>query len=191
MDRLTLIIVIVFSALLVSCDRHSMHNSANEPISISIHLTSQSLKLPKGLSSSLSVIALYKDLSTRDVTDDVQFKMSRNDLLSFSDKNKVMGLNSGFVNIIASLPSSSGTFLTSSLMLEVTDAVVLAIQVTSTSNMLSVGLTENFIATAQMSDGSTRDITNDPAVSWQTSNSAIATISSGQGSKEDANKSLM
>ncbi len=182
MDRLTLIIVIVFSALLVSCDRHSMHNSANEPISISIHLTSQSLKLPKGLSSSLSVIALYKDLSTRDVTDDVQFKMSRNDLLSFSDKNKVMGLNSGFVNIIASLPSSSGTFLTSSLMLEVTDAVVLAIQVTSTSNMLSVGLTENFIATAQMSDGSTRDITNDPAVSWQTSNSAIATISSGQGS---------
>ncbi|RGP90185.1 hypothetical protein BC354_19610 [Vibrio cholerae] len=102
-----------------------------------------------------------------------------------------MGLNSGFVNIIASLPSSSGTFLTSSLMLEVTDAVVLAIQVTSTSNMLSVGLTENFIATAQMSDGSTRDITNDPAVSWQTSNSAIATISSGQGSKEDANKSLM
>ncbi|MBF4436730.1 hypothetical protein ERJ77_19970, partial [Vibrio anguillarum] len=67
-------------------------------------------------------------------------------------------------------------------MLEVTDAVVLAIQVTSTSNMLSVGLTENFIATALMSDGSTRDITNDPAVSWQTSNSTIATISSGQGS---------
>ncbi|MBF4260249.1 Ig domain-containing protein, partial [Vibrio anguillarum] len=43
-----------------------------------------------------------------------------------------------------------------------------------------MGITQQFIATALMSDGSTRDITNDPSVSWSSSNNTFATISTNQ-----------
>ncbi|MBF4438319.1 hypothetical protein ERJ77_28300, partial [Vibrio anguillarum] len=77
--------------------------------------------------------------------------------------------------------SASGFGFTRTASLNVKSAFLVGLQVTPTSNAVAVGLTQSFTATAQMSDGSTYDVTSNPAVSWSSSDNAMATISSSQG----------
>ncbi|MBF4280273.1 ATP-dependent DNA ligase, partial [Vibrio anguillarum] len=47
---------------------------------------------------------------------------------------------------------------------------------------VGVKLTQSFTATLLMSDRSTRNVTDNPALSWSSSNNTVATISSSQSS---------
>ncbi|MBF4371134.1 hypothetical protein EAY04_24410, partial [Vibrio anguillarum] len=87
------------------------------------------------------------------------------------------GVSAGTITITA-----SGLGMTGSASLEITTAVPVGLQVTPASSMTAVGLTQRFIAKAQMSDGSTYDVTNNPALSWISSDTDVATISSSQNS---------
>ncbi|EHH1079259.1 hypothetical protein J7I01_004999, partial [Vibrio parahaemolyticus] len=69
--------------------------------------------------------------------------------------------------------------------LTVTNAVVSSLVVTPTTDTTPIGLTKSFTATAYLSDGiSAIDVTTDPAVSWSSSDTAIATVDNGANKGE-------
>ncbi|TLE09182.1 Ig-like domain-containing protein [Vibrio cholerae] len=167
MGRLTLIIVIVFSAFLVG-----------------LQVTPTSNAVAVGLTQSFTATAQMSDGSTYDVTNNpaVSWSSSDNAMATISSNQGsgngiATGVSVGWVNITA-----SGFGFTQSASLNVTSAVPVGLQVSPASSAVAVGLTQSFIATAQMSDSSTRDVTNEPSISWSSSNTAVATISSSQSS---------
>ncbi|HDX8593572.1 TPA: Ig-like domain-containing protein, partial [Aeromonas dhakensis] len=58
-----------------------------------------------------------------------------------------------------------------------TNAVVTALQLTPATASVAVGLEQQYTATALLSDGSSLDVTNHAALSWSSSDVAVATIS--------------
>ena len=58
---------------------------------------------------------------------------------------------------------------------------IVGLQVTPAKASIPVGLHQQYEATAIMSDGSTEDVTTHPALSWSSSDTAIATIDIATG----------
>ncbi|ELB2105635.1 Ig-like domain-containing protein, partial [Vibrio parahaemolyticus] len=94
----------------------------------------------------------------------------------------VKGLVAGTVTITAEGVNNDGSTVSDTATVTVTDAVVTALQVTPTNETTPVGLTKPFTAKAIFSDNSTRVVTNDPALTWSTSDADIASITTGQAS---------
>ncbi|WP_323945010.1 Ig-like domain-containing protein, partial [Aeromonas caviae] len=65
----------------------------------------------------------------------------------------------------------------------ITHAVVTQVQITPAVSSLPVGLSEQLTGEAILSDGQVLDITADDAVSWHSSDPAVATISSSGADK--------
>ncbi|MCG9703301.1 Ig-like domain-containing protein, partial [Vibrio natriegens] len=75
-----------------------------------------------------------------------------------------------------------GVALQDTATLNVTAAAISSIDVTPATSSVPAGSTQQFTATATMTDGTTPDITDDPATSWTSSDTSIATITSSQAS---------
>ncbi len=73
-----------------------------------------------------------------------------------------------------------GTELSALTILEVTDVIITSRQVIPPLETTTKGLTKDFTATALMSDDTNVVVTNNTAVSWKTSNTDIASITSSQ-----------
>lgn len=55
---------------------------------------------------------------------------------------------------------------------------IIALQVTPDNSRIPIGFEQQMVATVIMSDGSVTDVTNDPKVTWSSSDTSIATIDS-------------
>lgn len=88
----------------------------------------------------------------------------------------------GEVTITAS-GSASGQNFEASATLNVTDAVVSELIVEPVISTLPVGLEQQYRAQVILSDNQVLDVTQDSAISWQTSDSSIASISNNTGAK--------
>ena len=77
--------------------------------------------------------------------------------------------------------TATAGIITGTTQLNVTSALLVSIEVTPTNPQIAVGTIQQFTATGRFTDNSTQDLTTQ--VTWQSSNSALATISNAAGSQ--------
>ncbi|MFL0952788.1 Ig-like domain-containing protein [Vibrio parahaemolyticus] len=161
-----------------------------DAIITSLQVTPVTEMTPKGLSKTFTATAIFSDgTSTLNVTDDPSISWSSSDVSTAtissgltSGNGEATGVEVGTVTITAQGTTPEGTSVEGTATLTVTDAIVTALQVTPPLETTPKGLTKAFTATALMSDGTNVTVTDNAAVSWSTSDSAFATITTGQAS---------
>jgi hypothetical protein len=152
----------------------------------SLQVTPESSEVSIGLSQQLIATAYFSDGDSLDVTNDAVLSWSSSDtdiasvVSSESSGNGLAtGLSAGTIFISASGTANGQTF-TDVATLEVNNAVVTALEISPETSEVPIGLSQQFTATATFSNGSTLDVTNEAALSWSSSDTGDATITSSQ-----------
>lgn len=113
--------------------------------------------------------------NTGDVTSQVTWTSSDPDIASVGNTGLATGIAYGTVNISAHYKCC--TTATAVLSVSSPTAAVISIAVTPTNPTIAVGRTQQFVATATYSDGTTSVITS--SVRWSSNDSTIAMVSTG------------
>ncbi len=145
----------------------------------SIAVTPANPAVAAGTTQQFAATGTYSDGSTQSLTALATWKSSNTAVATVSNAAGSNGLASssaqGTTTVSATYSGvSGGTLLT------VVGAVLQSITVTPVSPSLQVGATQQFVATATYSDGSSQNLTS--LVTWSVSNSSVATISNSAGS---------
>ncbi len=142
---------------------------------VSIAVTPAAPSIATGTQQQFTATGTYADDTTQDLTDNAVWSSSNEDVASIANADGQQGLASsnqqGTTTITATLSGISG-----STELTVGAQSLVSIEVTPTNPTITAGTTQQFTATGSYSDSSTQDLTD--AVSWQSSNTAVATINS-------------
>ncbi|MFP5306826.1 MAG: Ig domain-containing protein, partial [Gammaproteobacteria bacterium] len=136
--------------------------------------------VPKGMTVQLVATAVFSDGSTQNITADADWSSAApavatvgNDAAS---KGRLSGVELGQTTVSASFES-----LNASVSATVTAAQAIALEVTPSARSIAKGTTQQFTATAVLSDGSTQDVTEMAA--WSSSNGTIAQVSNASGTR--------
>ncbi len=135
-----------------------------------IDVTPIGVRLPMGLVQAYEATGTFSDGSLGDVTALVTWESSSASVASISAGGIATGLSQGSTTISASAQGIIGT-----TALEVTDVYVTAISVTPASGRLPVGVRAAYVATALLSDGTARDVTQQAR--WDSSDNGVAQVS--------------
>ena len=139
----------------------------------SISISTTQTTVPSGITLGLIATGTYSDMSTRDISQQVNWQSDDVLKATVSNNNTEAGLvraiSPGQLTISASLE-----LLTDQIAIDVTDAVLTSIQVSSTSNQVIVQSSVLATAIASFSDSSTLDVS--PQVNWLSSDTNIAEI---------------
>ena len=144
--------------------------------------------LPVGLEQQYLAKVILSNNQVLDVTQDSAISWSTSDsniaIVSNSagTRGLVTALDEGSVTVTVS-GSANGQVFNASANLMVTDAVVTQLLVEPSNSALPVGLEQQYIAKVVLSDKQVLDVTQDTAISWQSSDSSIASISNDTGVK--------
>ncbi len=138
-------------------------------ITVSSALTS----IPQGLSTQLAASGNFTDGTTSNITNSVTWSSSNTSVATVSSRGLVTAVSTGTTTITAR--SAQGFINT--LLITVSSATLTSITVTPGSSNMARALTQQMVATGTYSDGTSAVI---PAstVTWSSSSTAIATISS-------------
>ncbi len=138
--------------------------------------------IPVGATQQYNATGMFSDNTTLDLTTQVDWQSSNTVAAPISDASGSYGLATGVdaggpYTISAQVSSLSGA-----ASLTVSSASLLSISIGGAQSGASVPINESlqFSATGTYSDGTTRDITT--TVTWQSSNTGVATISNASGS---------
>jgi plastocyanin len=143
----------------------------------SIAVTPANPTIAKGENESFVATGTLSDLSTRDVTSQVEWSSSNHNTSTISNTPGSQGVASavaqGQATINAMLDGISG-----STTLTVTAAKLVSILITPTVPDVPDGELQVYKATGTLSDNTTEDLTN--LVTWASANQSVATISNDQ-----------
>ncbi|MCE9574407.1 MAG: Ig-like domain-containing protein [Deltaproteobacteria bacterium] len=146
----------------------------------SISVTPTTPSVAKGLTQQFTATGTYSDASFVNITDQVTWSASDISVVTISNAAGSRGLatasGTGTSIIGATLAGVSGT-----TTLTVSAATITGISVTPTAPSIAKGLTQQFTAVATLTDGSHVDVTTQAM--WQSSDLAVATVSSAAGSE--------
>ncbi|WP_115709447.1 Ig-like domain-containing protein [Legionella sainthelensi] len=146
----------------------------------SIEVTPVNTTLVTGSTLQYTATGIYNNDTTQDLTQDVTWTSSSPAIANISNapgsKGDVYGNAAGSVTISASLSGVSG-----STGLTVTAPTLQSITVTPNNASLANGLTLQYTATGNYSDGSMRNLTQE--VVWSSTSTNIATVSNSSNSK--------
>lgn len=107
---------------------------------------------------------------------------SDDSIATVSSDGIVTGLSEGVVTIKAKGVNSDRSIVEDSTNITITDVVVTSLVVTPESTSTPIGLSQSLTATAYFSDGSARNVTEEPALSWSSDDPSVATVSTGLSS---------
>jgi hypothetical protein len=138
----------------------------------SISVTPESVTIGVDDTRQFRATGAYSDGSTSDITGDVTWESSDPTVASIDTLGLATGVALGTTTIMAALEGISD-----STSLTVIVPILESISVTPESVTIGVDDTRQFRATGAYSDGSTLDITGD--VTWESSDTAVATIDTG------------
>ncbi len=141
----------------------------------SIAITPTNLSLAAGMTQQFTATGTFSDGSTQDLTSSVTWASSDPHVATISSTGQAVVAQAGNTTLTASSGSISG-----SLALTTTNAVPTSIAVSPASVTLAAGQTQQFAATATMSDGSQQTVT--ASVHWSVSAPSLATVSNSSGS---------
>ena len=160
--------------------------NVTDAVITALEVTPVTATTPIGLTQQFIAKAILSDgITTINVTNEPAINWSIDDtsIATIDTDGLATGVLKGTVTVKASGTTPEGTDVEGTATLNVTDAVITSLQVTPPSESTPIGLTQGFIATAYFSDGTgSQDVTNDPAISWNTSDRNIATIESSNAS---------
>ncbi len=150
---------------------------------VSINVSPTSHALADGTSLALTATGNYSDGSTLDLTGQVNWGTTDSTVAQVSnvagDAGRVQAKAPGSVVISATLSQKTGTS-----RITVTSATLQSIDVTPADPSIAAGLRVSLKATGHYSDATTQDITGQ--VTWQTSDSAVVTVSNAPGAQGQA-----
>ena len=175
-----------------SSEANGQHFSATAEVTITnlvvtqVQITPAVSSLQVGLSKQLKGEALLYDghqsMMLLDVTaDDAVSWSSSNPFVAIiynsgPNKGLVVGMSAGAVTITAS-GEANGQHFSATAEVTITNLDVTQVQITPEFSSLPAGLSEQLKGEVMLSNGKELDVTADNAVSWSSSNPAIATIS--------------
>ncbi|MCM0151427.1 beta strand repeat-containing protein [Photobacterium galatheae] len=126
--------------------------------------------IANGTTQQYQATALFSDGSTADVTAQVNWLSDDTSIATISATGLAQGVGEGNTVISAHLQGVDSA----DHLLNVTAAVLTALDITPLTANLAKGTTEQLNAIATFSDGSTQDVTN--LVSWESSAPNVATV---------------
>ncbi len=148
-----------------------------------LQLTPSSATVPVGLSQAFVAIASFSDGQSRDVTNAsaLSWYSSDDSLAQVSNEEGSKGLATGLAVgalTLEAVATVNGEPLQASAPLEVTDALITGLDIHAPQDPLPVGMSAQLSAFASLSDGSAPiDVTEHEALSWSSSDPAVASIS--------------
>nr|WP_257721541.1 Ig-like domain-containing protein [Vibrio alginolyticus] len=159
--------------------------TVTDAIVASLEVTPAMASLPVGLTQALEAIVTLSDGKTsQNVTDNAAVTWASSDPTVAtvstgleSNNGIVTGVSAGNA-IITAQGSANGTDFSAQMTLTITSAIITNLQIEPATDSVPVGLSAAFTARALLSDNSTLDVTDEMALSWSSSNTATATITS-------------
>jgi len=146
---------------------------------VSIAVTPTNPTLGIGVTQVFTATGSFSDGSIADVSANATFSSSASAVASMdASTHSAKTLSAGTSTISAAVGAITG-----STTLTVTAATLDSISVTPATNTLAVGASTTLTATGSYSDGTSADLT--ASVTWQSSNTAVATVSNASGSTGD------
>ncbi|MBV7436888.1 Ig-like domain-containing protein [Aeromonas sp. sif2416] len=146
-----------------------------DAVVMGVEVTPDPATVPVGLSVQLSATTQLSDNSTQDITSTASWGSDDIGVATVIG-GLTTGVSVGGANITAT-DSASGQ--SGSATLNVTGAVMTELTVTPESAAVAVGQSQQFNASATLSDGSSQDVTS--LVSWSSDDLAIASVGSNTG----------
>ena len=141
----------------------------------SIAVTPANPSMPAGLSQQLTATGTYTDGSTRDLTGVASWTSSDSTTVSVTSAGNATAVKQGSATITATSSGISGATTVTG-----TAAVATAISVSPTPVTLAAGNTQQFAATATLTDGTQQNVT--ASAHWSVSDPTKASISNTSGS---------
>jgi len=139
---------------------------------VSIAVTPANPTIANGTTQQFTATGTYTDGSTQDLTSSTTWASSNTAVASVNASGLASGAAQGTSQISATVGGATG-----STTLTVGPAVLVSIAITPANPTIAQGSTQQFTATGNYSDGSMLDVTS--AATWVSSNTAVATITSG------------
>jgi len=148
------------------------------PVLVSIEVTPAEASIEVGSTQQFTATGTYEDESTADITSEVTW-VSSNTSVATIEAGLATGLSEGTTDITA---NSNGKESNTATLTVTAPPDLVSIAVLPDVASIEVGSTQQFTATGNYSDGSTKDITSD--VIWVSSNTEVATIEAGLATGE-------
>ncbi|MFM5225563.1 Ig-like domain-containing protein [Aeromonas veronii] len=172
--------LILCSIILFGCD--SAPNTSKAPVDkpklVEVQVTPVNEKLPIGLTQNYIATAIFDDQSTTVITDGITWTSSDPFIATINSAGQAKGLQIGNTIITAS-GNVDGIQYNTETALQITNATISSLDITPDNKSIPVGLEQQFIAIATLSDGSKRNVTLEPSLVWSSATDSIATIQSG------------
>ncbi|MGL6002066.1 MAG: Ig-like domain-containing protein [Plesiomonas sp.] len=148
-----------------------------EVVVTNLQVTSAAASIAVGLAQQFTAIAIFSDDSMLDVTHQAALSWASSDptVATIDSNGLATGVKPGLVSITAS-GIANGTPFSATAQLEVTNVIVTELRVTPEKASIAAGLSQQFTASATLSDGSMLDVTHQAALSWASSDVTTATI---------------
>ena len=171
MKRWQVVISAVFLSVLAGCGAGSFgpRSSRNQPVLQSILVTPASTTLSVGQTQQFTATGLYSDNSSRNLTNSVSWVSSNTSEVRMSSSGLATSDAVGSVTISALQANIVGN-----ASLTIKSAGLISMEITPSAVSVDSGATFQFTAMGSFTDGSKKNITS--AVTWSSSNSAVATI---------------
>lgn len=164
MKRFSLLSLVLF---LAGCTAASV--SSNPLVSIAISPSSATIFT--GNTAQFTATGTFQDGSTKDVSTLATWSSSSASVATISTSGLATGVAAGSTTLTATLNGVSGA---ASVTVRSSTATLSSITVTPGTAILSVGATQQYVATGTYSDGSTQTLTT--SVTWTSSSTSAATI---------------
>ena len=142
----------------------------------SIAVSPASASINQSQTQQFTATGTYSDGSTKDITTNVTWTSSNTGVATIgANSGLAAGVSAGSSQITATL----GSVASSGHSLSVNAVTLQSITVAPANPSISKSQTQQFTATGSYSDGSNKDVT--ASVTWQSSNTAVATIGTNSG----------
>jgi hypothetical protein len=147
---------------------------------VSIQVNPPGAIIAKGLTQQFTATGTYTDNSTQDLTATVTWASDTASVASISNVPASNGLATALGVGSANISASSSGITSPSVVLTVTAATLVTIQVTPAAPSIAKGLTQQFAATGTYTDNSTQDLTT--TATWASDATGVTSISNVSGS---------
>jgi uncharacterized protein YjdB len=147
---------------------------------VSIAVTPPASSIALGTAQQFIATGTYTDHSTQTLTDSVTWSSEHPEVATLDNASGAKGLSTsvakGTTNVTATLSGVTST----AVVLTVTDATLVSINLTPTEPSIALGTQQQFVATGSYTDRSNQDLT--ASVTWSSQSATVASISNAAGS---------
>ena len=177
--RSAMLCVLTLLALSGCNERESFPDSGGgdvpEVVSIALEMTGEA-SVPVGLNGRVIATATYDDDSKKNISSDVSWVLDNTNFTEnglTNDNEQRFKASSVSPGANTTIKAEMGDIESDAVTLTVSEATVVALKVTPTQATIPAGLSEQFYASAVLSDNRVLDVTSDNVVSWTMGDQSI------------------